>query len=370
MKVGVPKEIKDHEARVGLAPGGVRALVDQGHAVLVEAGAGDGSGFPDSDYLEAGATMLGKAAEVYAAADMVIKVKEPLEEEFGYLREGLILFTFLHLAPLPGLTRALLERKVTGIAYETIEGADGSLPLLTPMSEVAGRMSIQIGARYLEKPQGGRGVLLSGVPGVPPAEVVILGGGVVGLNAAKVAVGPGARVTVVERSAARMRYLDDVFQGRLTTLMSNPHTIARSLARAALAIGAVLVPGAAAPRLATRETLQSMKHGAVVVDVAVDQGGCFETTRATTHSAPTYEVEGVLHYGVANMPGAVPRTSTFALTNVTLPYAQALASLGVKGALERVSGLAPGVNTFAGHLTCRPVADAQGLAFRPLAGLL
>jgi alanine dehydrogenase len=281
-----------------------------------------------------------------------------------------VLFTYLHLAPLPELTRALLEGRVTGLAYETITRPDGSLPLLTPMSEVAGRMSIQVGARYLEKVNGGRGVLLGGVPGVPPAEVVIIGGGVVGMHAAKMAAGLGARVTILDKSVAKMQYIDDVFGGRVATLMSNPVNIANAVARADLLVGAVLVPGAAAPKLVTRAMIGTMKKGAVVVDVAVDQGGCIETSRPTTHSQPTFEVDGVVHYCVANMPGAVPRTSTFALTNVTLPYLLQIAQKGLVRATRDDPSLAPGVNTYRGHLTCAPVAEAQGLPCTPLAELL
>jgi len=367
MRVGVPTEVKDNEGRVGLTPAGVHTLVTAGHEVLVQAGAGDGSGFGDEEYTSAGGRLVDGAADVFDGAEMIVKVKEPLQEEYPLLQEGQILFTYLHLAPLPGLTKVLLDRKVTGVAYETIVDQDGSLPLLTPMSEVAGRMAIQIGCRFLEKPEGGRGLLLSGVPGVPPCEVLILGGGVVGVNAAKIAVGLGARVTIVDRNAAKLRYLDDLFNGRAATLMSNELNIEHSLARADLVVGAVLIHGAEAPHLVTRSMLGGMSQGAVVVDVAVDQGGCFETTRPTTHSDPTYLVDGVVHYGVANMPGAVPRTSTLALTNVTLPYSQAIAAGGLEAAIQRIPGLAGGVNTHSGHLTCEPVAAAQGLTFTPLA---
>lgn len=370
MRVGVPKEIKDKEGRVGLTPAGVKALTSSANEVLVETSAGQISGFSDDQYRVAGAKILGSAAEVYATAEMIVKVKEPVAVEYPLLRESQLLFTFLHLAPLPALTKVLLDRKVTGVAYETVTDRDGSLPLLTPMSEVAGRMSIQVGCHYLERTNGGRGVLLSGVPGVAPAEVVILGGGVVGVNAAKVAVGLGARVTIIDRSAPRLRFLDDLFGGRATTLMSNPLAVEEALQSCDLAIGAVLIHGASAPVLATREVVRTMRPGAVVVDVAVDQGGCFETTHATTHSAPTYDVDGVIHYGVANMPGAVPRTSTFALTNVTTPYVLAFANLGFEGALARHPGLAPGVSSLRGHLTCQPVAEAQGLAYTALSDLL
>src|SRR5262245_55762023 len=370
MLVGTVREVKDNEYRVGLVPGGVKALTDAGHTVLVESGAGLGSGIADEEYVAAGARIVGGAAAVWSEADIVVKVKEPVESEHGHLRAGQILFTYLHLAPLPVLTRALLGREVTGIAYETITHADGSLPLLTPMSEVAGRMAIQVGACYLEKTNGGRGVLLGGVPGVPPAEVIIIGGGVVGMNAAKMAAGLGARVTILDKSVAKMQYIDDVFGGRVATLMSNPVNIARAVARADLLVGAVLIPGAAAPKLVTRPMVGTMKKGAVIVDVAVDQGGCIETTRVTTHSDPTFEVDGVLHYCVANMPGAVPRTATFALTNVTLPYLLAIANKGLRQALRDDASLVPGVNTYKGHLTCRPVGEAQGLPVKVLQDLL
>ena len=370
MVVGTVREIKDNEYRVGLVPGGVKTLVDSGHQVLVESRAGDGSGIADDEYRQAGAEVVGSGAEVWKRAQILVKVKEPIEPEYGHLREGQILFTYLHLAPLPKLTNALLERRVTGVAYETITGPEGSLPLLTPMSEVAGRMSIQVGARYLERVNGGRGVLLGGVPGVPPAEVIIIGGGVVGMNAAKMALGMGARVTILDRSVTKMQYIDDVFGGHVATLMSNPIAIARATARADLLVGAVLIPGAAAPKLVTRSMVRGMKKGSVIVDVAVDQGGCIETTRPTTHSAPTYEVDGVVHYCVANMPGAVPRTSTFALTNVTFPYLLRIARKGLKQAIREEPSLAPGVNTYAGKMTCAPVAEAQGLPHTPLESVL
>jgi alanine dehydrogenase len=368
--VGTVREIKDNEYRVGLVPGGVKTLLDSGHKVLVESRAGEGSGISDEEYRQAGAEIVGSAAEVWKRSEILVKVKEPIEPEYPHLREGQIVFTYLHLAPLPKLTRVLLERKVTGVAYETITGPDGSLPLLTPMSEVAGRMSIQVGARYLERTSGGRGVLLGGVPGVPPAEVMIIGGGVVGMNAAKMALGMGARVTILDRSVTKMQYIDDVFGGHVATLMSNPIAIARAAARADLLVGAVLIPGAAAPKLVTRSMVSGMKKGSVIVDVAVDQGGCIETTHPTTHSDPTYEVDGVVHYCVANMPGAVPRTSTFALTNVTFPYLLRIARKGLRQALKEEPALVSGVNTYAGQLTCAPVAEAQGLPYSPLESLL
>lgn len=370
MRIGIPGEVKDNEYRVGMTPAGVQALVDQGHDVLVETDAGVGSGFENTDYEKAGARLIADPDEVYGSAEMIIKVKEPVEVEYPRLQSGQILFTYLHLAPLPGLTDVLLERRVTGIAYETITDHRGGLPLLTPMSEVAGRMSVLAGATYLQRARGGRGILLSGVPGVPPGDVVIIGGGIVGINAAKIALGMGARVTVLETSPDRMRYLDDIFHGAVTTLGSNPHSLVGALERADLLIGAVLIPGRSAPKLVTREMLRHMKPGAVVVDVAVDQGGCFETTRPTTHSNPVYEVDGVVHYCVANMPGAVPRTSTLALTNVTLSYSLALANKGVPQAIADTPGLEPGVNTYDGHITCKPVAESQGRPYRPLRDLL
>jgi alanine dehydrogenase len=366
MIVGVPKEIKDNENRVGLVPAGAKALTAAGHAVLVEHDAGMGSGIPDEQYVAAGAKILGTADEVFAKADMIVKVKEPVGPEYGRLRGGQILYTYLHLAPAKALTQMLLDRKVAGVAYETITGRNGSLPLLTPMSEVAGRMSVHIGAYYLQKSNGGRGVLLSGVPGVPPADVVIIGGGVVGTNAARIAAGMGAEVTILEASPDRMRELDDMFLGRVKTVASNPQTLETGCRRADLLIGAVLIPGAAAPKLVTRALIAQMKKGSVAVDVAVDQGGCFETTKATTHSDPVYTVDGVIHYCVANMPGAVARTSTFALTNSTLRYALQLANKGLKKAVAEDPHLAEGVNTLNGKLTYRAVAEAQGRVYAPL----
>ena len=370
MIVGLPKEIKDNENRVALVPAGVRSLTAAGHKVVVEAGAGVGSGIADSEYTGAGASILASADEVFAQADMIVKVKEPVGPEYKRLRSGQILYTYLHLAPAKDLTSMLLDRGVSGVAYETITGANGSLPLLTPMSEVAGRMSIHVGAFYLQKSNGGRGVLLSGVPGVPPADVVIIGGGVVGTNAAKVAAGMGADVTILETSPDRMRELDDIFFGRVKTVASNVQTLEEGCRRADLLVGAVLIPGAAAPKLVTRELISHMKKGAVAVDVAVDQGGCFETTHATTHSDPVYTVDGVIHYCVANMPGAVARTSTFALTNSTLRYALELANKGLKKAVAENPHLADGVNSYAGKLTYRAVAQAQGRPYTPLAEAL
>ena len=370
MIVGLPKEIKDNEYRVGLTPAGVRALTDAGHPVIVEKGAGDGSGFEDALYQKAGAEIIGTADEVWASAEMIVKVKEPIEPEYPRMREGQLLFTYLHLAPDTKLTQELLKRKVTGIAYETITDRRGSLPLLTPMSEVAGRMAIQVGAHYLEKMAGGRGILLGGVPGVPSAKVVIIGGGVVGTNAAKIAVGMGAAVTIIDNNLDRLRELDDIFLTKVSTLASSAYMIQDAISTADLIVGAVLVPGAAAPKLVTRNMLKEVPNGAVIVDVAVDQGGCIETTHPTTHSDPTYYVEGVLHYCVANMPGAVPRTSTFALTNATLPYAVKLANQGFFEAIRTDPGLKEGVNTYAGHCTYEAVAAAQGLAYTSIDALV
>ncbi len=370
MIVGLPKEIKDNEYRVGLTPAGVRALNDAGHYIIVEKNAGEGSGFSDDLYLRAGAAILESADEIWAKADMIVKVKEPIAPENPRMREGPLLFTYLHLAPDFELTRQLVERKVTGIAYETITDRRGTLPLLTPMSEVAGRMAIQVGAHYLEKMSGGRGILLGGVPGVPAARVVIIGGGVVGTNAAKMAVGMGAHVTIIDNNLDRLRELDDIFLSKISTLASSAYMIQDAISTADLIVGAVLVPGAAAPKLITQKMLKEVPNGAVIVDVAVDQGGCIETTHPTTHSNPTYYVEGVLHYCVANMPGAVPRTSTFALTNATLPYALKLANQGFHEAIKSDSGLKEGVNTYGGHCTYEAVATAQGISYTALDQLI
>jgi alanine dehydrogenase len=368
--VGLPKEIKDNEYRVGLTPAGVRALSDGNHQVIVERSAGEGSGFDDALYQRAGAQIIDSADDVWAKADMIVKVKEPIEPEYPRMREGQLLFTYLHLAPDRKLTEQLIQRKVTGIAYETITDRRGGLPLLTPMSEVAGRMAIQVGAHYLEKMAGGRGILLGGVPGVPAARVVIIGGGVVGTNAAKIAVGMGAHVTMIDNNLERLRELDDIFLSKISTLASSAYMIHDAISNADLIIGAVLVPGAAAPMLVTRNMLKDVPNGAVIVDVAVDQGGCIETTHPTTHSNPTYYVEGVLHYCVANMPGAVPRTSTFALTNATLPYAVKLANLGFLDAIRSDAGLKAGVNTYAGHCTYEAVAQAQQIPYTGLDALI
>jgi alanine dehydrogenase len=368
--VGLPKEIKDNEYRVGLTPAGVRALKDAGHQILVERDAGGGSGFENSLYERAGATIIETADEVWSNAEMIVKVKEPIAPEYPRMREGQLLFTYLHLAPDHELTKQLLDRKVTGIAYETITDRHGQLPLLTPMSEVAGRMAIQVGAHYLEKMSGGRGILLGGVPGVPAARVVIIGGGVVGTNAAKIAVGMGAHVTIIDNNLDRLRELDDIFLSKISTLASSAYMIQDAISQADLIVGAVLVKGAAAPKLITKSMLKEVPNGAVIVDVAVDQGGCIETTHPTTHSNPTYYVEGVLHYCVANMPGAVPRTSTFALTNATLPYALKLANKGFLHAIGSDPGLKEGVNTFAGECTYEAVAAAQEIKYTPLDDLI
>ncbi|KZE51888.1 alanine dehydrogenase [Rossellomorea marisflavi] len=362
MQIGIPKEIKNNENRVAMTPAGVVNLVVNGHEVFIESGAGDGSGFADEDYVSAGGKIVGGAEEAWAK-EMVMKVKEPLPEEYGYFREGLILFTYLHLAPEPALTKALIDNKVVGIAYETVE-VNRSLPLLTPMSEVAGRMATQIGAQFLEKIHGGKGVLLSGVPGVSRSKVTIIGGGVAGTNAAKMAVGLGADVTILDLSPERLRQLDDIFGRDVTTLMSNPLNIEHAVKESDLVIGAVLIPGAKAPKLVTEQMIRSMNPGSVVVDIAIDQGGIFETTdRITTHDHPTYVKHGVVHYAVANMPGAVPRTSTIALTNVTVPYALLIANKGFKKACMEHEPLMKGINTLNGYVTYKAVAEAHDLDY-------
>ena len=364
MKIGCPKEIKAQEGRVGLTPAGVDSLVRAGHTVYMEQDAGINSGFTNEEYVAVGAQILPRAEDVYAIADMIIKVKEPLLPEYGLLKEGQILFTYLHLAPDPQQTQALLKNKVTAIAYETVQTADGGLPLLAPMSEVAGRLSIQNGAKLLESSYGGRGILLGGVPGVERANVVIVGGGNVGLNAAKIAVGMGANVTIVDINAKRLAYLDDIFNGRVQTLLSNPFNIAKAVKDADLVVGCVLIPGAKAPKLVTEEMVKQMKPGSVLVDVAIDQGGSIETIdRITTHSNPYFVKHGVLHYSVANMPGAVPRTSTLALTGATLPYAMKIAGMGAEAACKADPALMKGLNTYNGHLTFKAVADDQGLEY-------
>lgn len=365
MIIGVPKEIKNNENRVAITPAGVVSFVKAGHTVYIEQDAGIGSGFANEDYASAGAILLEEAGEVWAKSDMVMKVKEPLPSEYGFFRKDLILFTYLHLAAEPALARALTESGVTGIAYETVE-VNRTLPLLTPMSEVAGRMSTQIGAQFLEKIHGGIGILLGGVPGVKRGKVTIIGGGVVGTNAAKIAIGLGAEVTMIDLSADRLRQLDDIFGSQISTLMSNPLNIAEAVAESDLVIGAVLIPGAKAPKLVTEEMIKAMKSGAVVIDVAVDQGGILETVdRITTHDNPTYVKHGVVHYAVANMPGAVPRTSTIALTNATTPYALQLANKGVLKAIRDNHSLMLGVNTAAGFVTYEAVAKDLGYAFVP-----
>lgn len=358
MNIGIPKEVKRHEYRVAATPGVVKSLIAAGHSVFIEQDAGQGSSFSDDDYRQQGAQIVATAAEAWAQ-EMVLKVKEPIASEYGYLRDDLLLFTYLHLAADKALTEALLAAGTTAIAYETVQQGN-ALPLLTPMSEVAGRMAPQVGAYHLERFLGGRGVLLGGVPGVNAGEVVILGGGVVGINAAKIALGLGARVTLLDISHARLQYLDDVFAGRLQTLASNPGNITEAIQRADLLIGAVLIPGAKAPHLVTRDMLSSMKPGAVIVDVAVDQGGCVETIKPTTHDDPTYVVDGIVHYGVANMPGAVPHTSTTALSNQTLPYALRLAAQHTK-ALQEDTALLKGLNTHRGMLTYSAVGEAFGI---------
>jgi alanine dehydrogenase len=370
MIIGVPKEIKDHETRVGITPAGVKALTEAGHKVLVETHAGELSAFTDDDYQAAGAEIVGSAHNVWANADMVVKVKEPVEKEYGFFRPDLTLFTYLHLAPLPVLTDQLLQNKVTGIAYETIRDRNNALPLLTPMSEVAGRMSVQVGATYLEKEKGGRGLLLGGVPGVTPANVCIIGGGIVGTNAAKIALGMGAKVTLIDLNLNRLRELDDIFNGRVFTLASNSYNLAHTTREADLVIGGVLIPGAAAPKIVTAAMVAKMKKGAVIVDVAIDQGGCIETAKPTTHSNPSYEVNGVVHYCVTNMPAAVPNTSTLALTNATFPYVMKIAQLGAKQAILSDNATAEGVNTYAGTLTYQAVAQSQDKPYRPIRDVL
>jgi alanine dehydrogenase len=358
MIIGLPKEIKNNENRVALTPAGVISLIREGHKVYVEMNAGIGSGILDEEYTQAGAILLKTPKEVFALADIIVKVKEPLEEEYAFFKEGQILYTYLHLAANLPLTQMLMAKRITAIAYETVQLEDGSLPLLRPMSEVAGRMSTQVGANLLQKYNGGMGVLLGGVPGVPPANVVIIGGGIVGLNAAKMAVGHGARVTLLDICAERLGYLDDIFQGRVETLYSNPYNIAESVKKADLLIGAVLIPGAKAPHLVTEAMVKTMKAGAVVVDVAIDQGGSIETIdRVTTHDHPSFEKYGVIHYSVANMPGAVPRTSTYALAGVTLNYLLQIANKGPIAAMKENDALSHGLNTYQGYCTYKHVAD-------------
>lgn len=368
MRIGIPKEIKAQEDRVGLTPGNVKTLVDNGHDLLVEVGAGDGSGFTDEEYTAAGAQLETDPAKIWAS-EMVIKVKEPLASEFDYFHEGLILFAYFHLAPELELTEALLDKKVTAIAYETMVD-NGSLPLLTPMSEVAGLMAIQQGAHFLEKQNGGPGILLSGVPGVASGHVVIIGGGTVGYNAAKIAVGMGARVTILDVNTARLAELEDILDGKVSTLMSNEENIRKSIKDADIVVGSVLVAGRRAPVLVTEEMVKTMKDGAVLVDIAVDQGGNFETTHPTTHQDPVYVKHGVIHYTVANIPGAVPRTSTLALTNVTLNYANQIIGKGVVEAAKSNNTILTGINTYQGHLTQEGVAESQDRSYTPIEDLL
>ena len=363
MIIGIPKEIKNNENRVSLTPAGVVAFTQAGHEVIVETNAGTGSGYTDDDYRANGATIIDNAADVWSKANMIMKVKEPLESEFGYLRSDLIVFTYLHLAAEPALTKALVESGCTALAYETVT-VNGTLPLLTPMSEVAGRMAAQIGAQFLEKPKGGKGILLSGIPGVQRGKVTVIGGGVVGTNAARIAVGLGADVTIIDLNPERLRELEDIFGKSVQTLMSSPVNIAESVAESDLVIGAVLIPGSRAPKLVTEDMVKTMKEGSVVVDVAIDQGGIFETAdHVSTHDDPTYTKHGVVHYAVANMPGAVPRTSTQGLTNVTVPYALQLANKGVKKAIEDNKSLAPGLNTAGGKVTHQKVAEDLGYTY-------
>ena len=366
MRVGVPKEVKADEYRVAMMPVGADVLVRAGHEVVVQRDAGSGSGFDDAMYTAVGARLVDTAEEVFAHADLIVKVKEPQPQEIKLFRDGLIVFTYLHLAADAGLTEACRATGIVGIAYETIKDKVGRLPLLTPMSEIAGKMSIQEGAKYLEKPMHGRGILLGGVPGVPPADVVVLGAGVVGTNAAKVAAGLGANVVLMDVNLERLRYLDDVMPANVSTIFSDPHTVRDHLAQADLVIGAVLIPGATAPRLVTRADLKTMKNGSVIVDVAIDQGGCVETSRPTSHQAPTYDVDGVIHYCVTNMPGAVGRTSTMALCNATLPYAVRIANNGYAAAAAADPGLAEGINLDRGRITNEAVARSLGVRHEPL----
>jgi alanine dehydrogenase len=366
MQIGVPKEVKDHEFRVSVTPAGVREYRDHGHQVLVQCTAAEGSGFTDPQYAAAGAELVDSAAEVFDRAEMIVKVKEPVPAEYDLLRPEQILFTYLHLAANAPLTHALIRSHVQAVAYETVQLDNGALPLLTPMSEVAGRMSVQVGAHYLEKAHGGSGTLLAGIPGVPGAEVVVIGGGVVGTNAAQIALGMGANVTIVDRSLDRLRQLDTMLHGRVNTLASNAENVAAAVQRADLVVGAVLLPGAKAPKLVSEEMVSAMKPGSVVVDVAIDQGGCIATARPTTHSEPIYVVDRVVHYCVTNMPGAVPRTSTIGLANATLPYGLVLADFGLQGAVSRDPGLASGVNVINGKVTHPGVAEALGMDYTPL----
>lgn len=363
MLIGVPKEIKNRENRVGVVPGGVAQLVAAGHKVIIQKGAGLGAGIPDEKFIAAGAQIVETKEDIWGKAEMVMKVKEPIEPEYKLMRDGQILYTYLHLAAVPELAKELVNRKVSAVAYETIELSNGSLPLLTPMSEVAGRMSVQVGAQCLQKHNGGKGLLLGGVPGVSRGRVVIIGGGVVGINAAKMAVGLGATVTILDVNAARLAYLDDVFGNNITTLMSNPENIATAVREADLVVGAVLITGAKAPMLVSRKDVAAMEPDSVIVDVAIDQGGCIETIKPTTHDDPVYKTEGVLHYGVTNIPGDVPKTSTYALTNVTIKYALDLANKGLARSLEQSEALRKGLNTHGGKVTHKAVAEALNMPY-------
>jgi alanine dehydrogenase len=367
MLIGVPKEVKDHEFRVSVTPAGVREYRARGHQILVQRSAGEGSGFADDEYAAAGAELVGAATEVFDRAEMILKVKEPVPAEYDLLRPQQLLFTYLHLAANAPLTHALVRGNVQAVAYETVQLDNGALPLLTPMSEVAGRMAVQVGAHHLEKAHGGSGTLLAGIPGVPGAEVVVIGGGVVGANAAQIALGMGANVTIIDRSLERLRQLDSILHGRVNTLASNSENVAAAVRRADLVVGAVLLPGAKAPRIVSEEMVTTMRAGSVVVDVAIDQGGCIATARPTTHSEPTYVAHGVVHYCVTNMPGAVPRTSTIGLANATLPYGLDLADYGIEAAISRDPELARGVNVIDGHVTHPGVAEALEMDYTPLA---
>jgi alanine dehydrogenase len=368
--IGVPKEVKTREYRVAMVPAGVRTLVAKGHTVLVQKGAGLGSGIVDEAFKKAGATLVETAEEIWTRAEMVVKVKEPIESEYGFFRDGQILYTYLHLAALKGCTKALANSGVSAVGYETIQLNDGSLPLLRPMSQVAGRMAVQVGATLLEKEHGGKGLLLGGVPGTRRGRVTIIGGGTVGTHAATIAVGIGAKVTILDVNLERLNFLEEIFGNSIEGLYSDPDTVAESVRKSDLLVGAVLVPGAKAPTLVTEQLVREMEPGSVIVDVAIDQGGCIETSHATTHDEPTYQVGGVIHYGVANMPGAVAHTSTFALTAATIKYAIALADKGFKRAVEEDHALALGVNVLKGQVTCEPVAVAHGMAYKPLKNLL
>ena len=370
MIVGVPREIKEYEYRVGIVPAGVRVLAEHGHKVLIEAGAGEGCRISDAEFQDAGAVIIASAADLYGEAEMIMKVKEPQKSEWDLLREGQILYAYLHLAPAAEMTNAMLKKRIIGVAYETIQLADGSLPLLMPMSEVAGRMAVQVGAHFLEKTQGGRGVLLGGVPGVSRGRVTILGAGTVGTAAAKIAVGLGAEVQLIDVNQSRLFYLDDIFGSRVSTKMSNKDNVYEAVRNSHLVIGAVLIPGATAPTLVTAETVKAMKAGTVIVDVAIDQGGCVETSRVTTHKAPVHVQDEVIHYGVPNMPSVVARTSTFALSNVTLPYAVKLADLGLHAAVKSDTSLANGVNVCLGRVTYLSVAESLGHSYTPLTDVI